>query len=50
MGIKAALITGAARRIGRAIATHLAGEGWDIAIHYNTSPARLPARQQRIGI
>jgi NAD(P)-dependent dehydrogenase (short-subunit alcohol dehydrogenase family) len=37
MGTKAALITGAARRIGRAIATHLAGEGWDIAIHYNTS-------------
>jgi NAD(P)-dependent dehydrogenase (short-subunit alcohol dehydrogenase family) len=37
MGTKAALITGAARRIGRAIASHLAGEGWDIAIHYNTS-------------
>jgi NAD(P)-dependent dehydrogenase (short-subunit alcohol dehydrogenase family) len=37
MGTKAALITGAARRIGRAIATHLAGEGWDIGIHYNTS-------------
>ena len=37
MGTKAALITGSARRIGRAIATHLAGEGWDIAVHYNTS-------------
>jgi NAD(P)-dependent dehydrogenase (short-subunit alcohol dehydrogenase family) len=37
MGTKAALITGAARRIGRAIAMHLAGEGWDIAAHYNTS-------------
>jgi NAD(P)-dependent dehydrogenase (short-subunit alcohol dehydrogenase family) len=37
MAAKAALITGAARRIGRAIATHLAGEGWDIGIHYNTS-------------
>lgn len=37
MGTKAALITGAARRIGRAIAVHLAGEGWDIAAHYNTS-------------
>ncbi len=36
-GTKAALITGAARRIGRAIALHLAGEGWDIAGHYNTS-------------
>ena len=37
MGTKAALITGSARRIGRAIATHLAGEGWDIGAHYNTS-------------
>ena len=37
MGTKAALITGSARRIGRAIAVHLAGEGWDIAAHYNTS-------------
>ena len=39
MGTKAALVTGAARRIGRAIAIHLAGEGWDIALHYNTSQA-----------
>ena len=37
MGTKAALITGSARRIGRAIAVYLAGEGWDIAAHYNTS-------------
>jgi NAD(P)-dependent dehydrogenase (short-subunit alcohol dehydrogenase family) len=37
MGTKAALVTGAARRIGRAIAAHLAREGWDIGIHYNTS-------------
>ncbi len=32
-----ALITGAARRIGRAIALDLAAHGWNIAIHYNTS-------------
>ena len=32
-----ALITGAARRIGRAIAIHLAVKGWDVAIHYNHS-------------
>jgi NAD(P)-dependent dehydrogenase (short-subunit alcohol dehydrogenase family) len=37
MATKAALITGSARRIGRAIAVYLAGEGWDIAAHYNTS-------------
>ena len=32
-----ALITGAAKRIGRAIALDLAAHGWDIAIHYNKS-------------
>ncbi len=35
----AALITGGAKRIGRAIALALAGEGYDLAIHYNTSAA-----------
>ena len=34
---KAALITGAARRIGRAIALDLAADGWAVAVHYNTS-------------
>ena len=32
-----ALITGAARRLGRALALDLAGSGWDVAIHYNGS-------------
>lgn len=32
-----ALITGAARRLGRAMALDLAGSGWDVAIHYNGS-------------
>lgn len=35
--IKAALVTGAGRRLGRAIALGLAGEGWDIAVHYQRS-------------
>jgi len=34
---RTALITGGARRIGAAIATGLAADGWAIAIHYNTS-------------
>lgn len=38
----AALITGAGVRVGRAIALHLAGQGWDVGLHYNASEA--PAR------
>jgi NAD(P)-dependent dehydrogenase (short-subunit alcohol dehydrogenase family) len=34
---KAALVTGAARRIGRAIAADLAAHGWRVAIHYRSS-------------
>ncbi len=32
-----ALITGAAKRVGKAMAIHLASQRWNIAIHYNTS-------------
>ena len=35
----AALVTGGAKRIGRAIALALAGDGWDIAVHYGRSAA-----------
>ncbi|WP_312307213.1 SDR family NAD(P)-dependent oxidoreductase, partial [Pulveribacter sp.] len=31
------LVTGAARRLGRAIALHLAGAGWQVAVHYRSS-------------
>ena len=34
-----ALVTGAAKRLGRAIALKLAAEGYDIAIHYRASQA-----------
>lgn len=34
---RTALVTGAARRIGRAIALDLARHGWAVAIHYNNS-------------
>src|SRR6187401_2042267 len=32
-----ALVTGAAHRVGRAIAVHLAASGYDIAVHYRSS-------------
>lgn len=35
--IKTALITGAAHRIGRAMALALAKDGWSVAVHYNRS-------------
>ena len=34
---RAALVTGGGVRVGRAIALTLAGSGYDVAIHYNTS-------------
>ncbi|SPE23521.1 Short chain dehydrogenase family protein [Burkholderiales bacterium] len=38
-----ALVTGAAQRIGRAIALALAQDGWDVAIHYRGSQERALA-------
>jgi NAD(P)-dependent dehydrogenase (short-subunit alcohol dehydrogenase family) len=35
--MKNVLVTGAARRLGRAIALDLAGAGWNVAVHYNGS-------------
>ena len=40
---KTALITGAARRIGRAIAIELARDGYAIAVHYRNSKAEAEA-------
>jgi NAD(P)-dependent dehydrogenase (short-subunit alcohol dehydrogenase family) len=34
---KTVLVTGAAKRLGRAIALDLAGHGWNVAIHYHGS-------------
>jgi NAD(P)-dependent dehydrogenase (short-subunit alcohol dehydrogenase family) len=41
------LVTGAARRLGRAIALHLAAQGWDLAVHYRGSAdeAAVTARE-----
>jgi len=35
--MKNVLVTGAAKRLGRAIALDLAGAGWNVAVHYNGS-------------
>lgn len=43
-----ALITGAAVRIGRAIALALAAEGWAVAIHHNRSAAAAQALADEI--
>ncbi|MCR8724291.1 SDR family oxidoreductase [Frigidibacter sp. ROC022] len=38
-----ALVTGAARRLGRAMALALAEDGWDVAVHYAGSAAEAAA-------
>jgi len=45
---RAALVTGGAKRLGRAIALALAGEGFDIALHYATSAAEAEATAEAI--
>ena len=43
-----ALITGAAKRIGRAIALDMATYGWAIAVHYNSSPGEAEETRDAI--
>lgn len=45
---KTALVTGAARRIGRTIALALAQRGWDVAVHYGTSTEEAHATVAQI--
>jgi len=41
---RAALVTGSARRIGKAIATALGSDGWNVAVHYNRSASEAEAQ------
>ena len=41
--LKVALVTGAAKRIGKSIAMRLAEDGWNVAIHYRSSAAMAEA-------
>jgi NAD(P)-dependent dehydrogenase (short-subunit alcohol dehydrogenase family) len=43
-----ALVTGGARRLGRAMALHLASRGHDVAIHYDRSEAEAEAVAEEI--
>jgi NAD(P)-dependent dehydrogenase (short-subunit alcohol dehydrogenase family) len=45
---KTALITGAAKRVGRAIALELAGAGWDIALHFRDSVDEAAALKREV--
>ena len=47
-GARTVLITGAARRIGRAIALDMAASGWSVAIHYRRSKAEADALANQI--
>lgn len=42
------LVTGAAKRVGRAIAAALAEDGWFVCIHYNSSAAEAEALRDAI--
>ncbi|KPK35699.1 MAG: short-chain dehydrogenase [Betaproteobacteria bacterium SG8_40] len=50
---RAVLVTGAARRIGKSIATALAADGWNVAIHHHRSgeeALRLADELQALGV
>jgi len=45
---KAVIITGGARRVGAALAVYFAENGYDIALHYNTSKAAALEVQKKV--
>lgn len=45
---KTAFITGAAKRVGRVLTLHLAAQGWNVAIHYNSSETEASLLQNEL--
>ncbi|HEY3370457.1 MAG TPA: SDR family NAD(P)-dependent oxidoreductase [Prolixibacteraceae bacterium] len=45
---RTALITGAAKRVGKSLAIHLAAQGWNIALHYNSSETEAVVLQNEL--
>ena len=46
-----AIITGGAVRLGKALACHLADQGWNLALNHNSSdPAEVVAHAQKAGV
>ena len=43
-----ALVTGAALRIGKSLSIHLAQDGWDVALHYNSSYKQIRLLQNML--
>jgi NAD(P)-dependent dehydrogenase (short-subunit alcohol dehydrogenase family) len=46
---RTAIVTGGAKRIGAALSRALAADGWDVLVHYNSSPAEAQALAEEIG-
>jgi pteridine reductase len=47
---KNAIITGASKRIGKAIANHLATKGWNLVLHYNQSGKEATDLQNKLSL
>ncbi|MEZ5921254.1 MAG: SDR family oxidoreductase [Parvularculaceae bacterium] len=49
MTARSVLVTGGAKRVGAAIASHLAGRGWRVAVHFHNDPDEAREFAKSIG-